>query len=92
MFPPALLRSSRKLFVKKGNSLGSLGKPKPGFLILGWKCSHYCLFYADIFIQFLDLEILSDLVCESLCYYRHNPDSDLLEEPKRLLPSLFISR
>lgn len=50
------------------------------------------MFYVDIFIQFLDLEILSDLVSESLCYYRHKPDSDLLEELKRLLPPLFISR
>lgn len=48
-----------------------------------------CLFYADIFIQFPELEIVSDSACECLCCYRRIPDLDLLEDLKRLLPPLF---
>lgn len=85
--PPEIFLQ-RNHFVTKGSSFASLCKPKSVFPILGWKCGHYSLVYADIFIQFLQLEIISDSVCESLCYYRHIPDLDLLEELKRLPPPL----
>jgi len=81
----------RKHLVTRGNSFASLCKPNLFFLILRWKSDHRCLFYADILIQFLELEILSDSACESLCYFRHIPDLNLLEEIKKLLPPLFSS-
>lgn len=76
----------KKHFAIKGNFFATLCKPKSNFLIFG--CGRYCLFYVDIFIQFLGGEILPYWVCESLCFDRHISDLDLLEE----FPPLFSSR